>query len=175
MAKPRSPAGPRRRRKRTHAVNVHLRDHGTPEWRGCKNRVLHAGALLGRLHAGHLRPAESGANHGQYPIPCGINLSAVSSRWGQRLGRKRAVDENNNLCKTKILEILRFRGFLARREGFEPPAFWSVAIPNCYPFVSVGVCLYRKSAGSAFLGLIIVPVYVRSYPFIKSRLLINCC
>ena len=43
------------------------------------------------------------------------------------MGLKRATGENSNLCKTKILEILRFRGFLARREGFEPPAFWSVA------------------------------------------------
>ena len=53
-------------------------------------------------------------------------LSAVRSRWGQRLGQKRAAGENDNLCKAKILEIVRFRGFLARREGFEPPAFWSV-------------------------------------------------
>ena len=53
-------------------------------------------------------------------------LSAVRSRWGQRLGQKRAAGENGNLCKAKIPEILRFRGFLARREGFEPPAFWSV-------------------------------------------------
>ena len=96
-----------------------------------EDRVRSSG-ILGRLHVGHLRPryhrcpAESGTNHGQYPIPCGINLSAVSSRWGQRLGQKRAVNEDDNLCKTKILEILRFRGFLARREGFEPPAFWSV-------------------------------------------------
>ena len=28
--------------------------------------------------------------------------------------------------KAKVLEIRRFRGLLARREGFEPPAFWSV-------------------------------------------------
>ena len=54
-------------------------------------------------------------------------LSAIRSRWGQRLGQKKAESENNNLCKTKILEIVRFQGFLARREGFEPPAFWSVA------------------------------------------------
>ena len=53
-------------------------------------------------------------------------LSAIRSRWGQRLGQKRAASKNNNLRKTKILETLRFRGFLARREGFEPPAFWSV-------------------------------------------------
>ena len=28
--------------------------------------------------------------------------------------------------QTKRPEALRFRVFLARREGFEPPAFWSV-------------------------------------------------
>ena len=43
------------------------------------------------------------------------------------MGQKKATGENNNLYKTKIPEILRFRGLLARREGFEPPAFWSVA------------------------------------------------
>ena len=117
---------------RNYTVRAHLRHNGATEWRGCKNGVLHAGSLLRRLHAGHLRsrhyrcPAESSANHGQYPIPCGIDLSAVRSRWGQRLGQKKAVGEKDNLCKKKILEILRFRGFLARREGFEPPAFWSV-------------------------------------------------
>ena len=111
---------------------THIRHHGTSEWRRCKNGVLHAGSLLRRLYAGHLRsryhrrPAESSPNDGQYPIPCGINLSVVRSRWGQHLGQKRTAGENDNLCKTKIHEILRFRGFLARREGFEPPAFWSV-------------------------------------------------
>ena len=67
-------------------------------------------------------------------MPCGWLLCTyVRSRWGQRLGQKEVASENNNLCKTKILEIVRFRGFLARREGFEPPAFWSVG------------CLTRKS------------------------------
>ena len=95
--------------------------------------VLDAGPLLGGLHAGHLRPchhrrtAQGGANDGEHPIPCGIDLSASRSRWGQRLGQKKAVGENNNLCKTKRPETIRFRVFLARREGFEPPAFWSVA------------------------------------------------
>ncbi len=28
-------------------------------------------------------------------------LSAARSRWGQRLGQKKAVGENNNLCKQK--------------------------------------------------------------------------
>ncbi len=60
------------------------------------------------------------------PIANRLILSAIRSRWGQRLGQKVAISENNNLCKTKIPEILRFRGFLARREGFETPAFWSI-------------------------------------------------
>ena len=53
-------------------------------------------------------------------------LSAARSRWGQRLGQKKAAGENNNLCKQKDPKPLWFRVFLARREGFEPPAFWSV-------------------------------------------------
>ena len=28
-------------------------------------------------------------------------LSATRSRWGQRLGQKKAAGENNNLCKQK--------------------------------------------------------------------------
>ena len=51
----------------------------------------------------------------RYPLPL-----------GSAFGQETAVRENRNICKTKIPEILRFRGFLARREGFEPPAFWSV-------------------------------------------------
>ena len=53
-------------------------------------------------------------------------LSATRSRWGQRLGQEKAASENSNLRKAKVLEIRRFRGLLVRREGFEPPAFWSV-------------------------------------------------
>ena len=53
-------------------------------------------------------------------------LSAIRSRWGQRLGQEKATSENSNLRKAKVLEIRRFRGLLVRREGFEPPAFWSV-------------------------------------------------
>ena len=57
-------------------------------------------------------------------------LSAIHSRWGRRLGQKKAAGESNNLCKTKRPETVRFRVFLARREGFEPPAFWSVGCPK---------------------------------------------
>ena len=57
---------------------------------------------------------------------CGIILSAIRSRLGQRLGQKKAAHKKRNLRKAKVLEIRRFRGLLVRREGFEPPAFWSV-------------------------------------------------
>ena len=121
---------------RNYTVRAHLRDHGPAKRRGRENGVLDAGPLLGGIHAGHLRPrhhrraAQGSANNGKYPIRRCLILSAVRSRWGQRLGQKKATGENNNLYKTKIPEILRFRGLLARREGFEPPAFWSVGCPE---------------------------------------------
>ena len=59
-------------------------------------------------------------------ISCPFSWVQFSSRWGQRLGQKKATRPNNNLRKAKVLEIRRFRGLLVRREGFEPPAFWSV-------------------------------------------------
>ena len=74
----------------------HFRDDGAPKRRGCKNGVLHAGPLLGGFYAGHLRPryhrraAQGGANDGEHPLPCGIDLSAIRSRWGQRLGQEKS-------------------------------------------------------------------------------------
>ena len=75
----------------------YLRDDGPAKRRGRENRQQYARALLRGFHAGHLRPrhhrrpTQSGANNGQYPIPCGIDLSATRSRWGQRLGQKKAI------------------------------------------------------------------------------------
>ena len=81
----------------------HLRHHGPPKRRGCKNRLLHARPLLRRLHPGHLRPCyhrrptQSRPNHGQYPIRRSLILSAIRSRWGQCLGHEKATSENRNL------------------------------------------------------------------------------
>ena len=50
-----------------------------------------------------------------YPLPLGSAFGSEKSS-----GRKQ------QLMQTKRPEALRFRVFLARREGFEPPAFWSV-------------------------------------------------
>ena len=74
-----------------------------PERRGRENGVINARTLLGGLHAGHLRPrhhrraAQGGANDGEHPLPCGIDLSAIRSRWGQCLGQKKVVSEDDNL------------------------------------------------------------------------------
>ena len=55
-------------------------------------------------------------------------VSAIRSRLGQRLGQKKVASEISNLCRQKDPKPLRCNGFgVARREGFEPPAFWSVA------------------------------------------------
>ena len=82
---------------------THLRNHGPAKRRGRENGVLDAGSLLGGVHVGYLRPrhhrrpTESGANNGKYPIPCRLMLSATRSRWGQRLGQKKATPRNSNL------------------------------------------------------------------------------
>ena len=44
---------------------------------------------------------------------CGIILSAIRSRLGQRLGQKKAAHKKRNLRKAKVLEIRRFRGLLS--------------------------------------------------------------
>ena len=95
----------------------HLRDDGAAKRRGRENRVLHAGPLLGRLHAGHLcpchhrRPTQGCPDDGQYPLPCCLMLSATRSRWGQRLGQEKETSENSNYCKTKRPETYGFGSF----------------------------------------------------------------
>ena len=102
------------------------------ERRGCEDRVLDAWSLLRRLHVGHLRPCDhrrptqSGANNGQYPIPCCLMVSAIRFPLGSAFGSEKSSGRKQQLMQTKRPETVRFRVFLARREGFEPPAFWSV-------------------------------------------------
>ena len=38
-------------------------------------------------------------------------LSAIRSRWGQRLGQEKAAGENNNLCKQKSPKSYDFEDF----------------------------------------------------------------
>ena len=84
-------------------------------------------------------------------------LSATRSRWGQRLGQEKAASENSNLRKAKVLEIRRFRGLLVRREGFEPPAFWSVG------------CLKGKSESFRLRFVLFTTVRSADLPLFPSR------
>ena len=84
-------------------------------------------------------------------------LSATRSRWGQRLGQEKAASENSNLRKAKVLEIRRFRGLLVRREGFEPPAFWSVG------------CLTHKSESFRLRFVLFAAVRSADFSLFPSR------
>ena len=76
----------------------------------------------------------------RYPLP-----------FGSAFGSEKSGGRKQQLMQTKRPETVRFRVFLARREGFEPPAFWSVG------------CLPRKIA-SFLLGLVLFGA-VRSEKF----------
>ena len=60
--------------------------------------------------------------------------------------------------KAKVLEIRRFRGLLARREGFEPPAFWSVG------------CLTHKSESFRLRFVLFTAIRSVSFPLFPSGL-----
>ena len=89
-------------------------------------------------------------------ISCPFSWVQFSSRWGQRLGQEKAASENSNLRKAKVLEIRRFRGLLVRREGFEPPAFWSVG------------CLTHKSEPFRLRFVLFAAVRSVSFPLFPS-------
>ena len=91
-------------------------------------------------------------------ISCPFSWVQFSSRWGQRLGQKKATRPNSNLRKAKVLEIRRFRGLLVRREGFEPPAFWSVG------------CLKGKSESFRLRFVHFTAVRSADFPLFPSRL-----
>ena len=45
-------------------------------------------------------------------VACSLSmLSSIRSRWGQRLGQKKAAGENNNLCKQKDPKPYGFGSF----------------------------------------------------------------
>ena len=125
--------------------------------------VLDARSLLRGLHAGHLCPchhrrtAQGGANDGEHPLPCGIDLSTIRSRWGQRLGQKKAVGENNNLCKQKDPKPYGFGSFWHAVRDSNPPAFWSVG------------CLKHKSETFRLRFVLFTAVHSADFPLFPSR------
>ena len=81
----------------------------------------------------------------RYPLPLGSAFGSEKSS-----GRKQ------QLMQTKRPEALRFRVFLARREGFEPPAFWSVG------------CLTHKSGSFRLRFVLFATVRSADFPLFPS-------
>ena len=82
------------------------------------------------------------------PLPLGSAFGSEKSS-----GRKQ-----QQLMQTKRPETVRFRVFLARREGFEPPAFWSVG------------CLKHKSEPFRLRFVLFTAVHSADFPLFPSRL-----
>ena len=82
----------------------------------------------------------------RYPLPLGSAFGSEKSS-----GRKQ------QLMQTKRPEALRFRVFLARREGFEPPAFWSVG------------CLKHKSESFRLRFVLFTAARSADLPLFPSR------
>ena len=80
-----------------------------------------------------------------YPLPLGSAFGSEKSS-----GRKQ------QLMQTKRPETVRFRVFLARREGFEPPAFWSVG------------CLKGKSESFRLRFVLFTTIRSVSFPLFPS-------
>ena len=74
----------------------------------------------------HLGPCAYPSYWDMGQIPVSALWGIVYARWGQRSGQEKSSGRKQQLMQTKRPETVRFRVFLARREGFEPPAFWSV-------------------------------------------------
>ena len=116
--------------------------------------VPDAGPLLGRLHAGHLRPrhhrrpAQSRPDDGQYPLLCRLMLSAARSRWGQRLGQKKAAGESNNLCKQKDPKPYGFGSFWHAVRDSNPGLLVRRLSQAQIGAASAPICaFYRRSLG----------------------------
>ena len=82
---------------------------------------------------------------------------SLTADVGHGVGQEKAVSQNGNLRKAKVLEIRRFRGLLVRREGFEPPAFWSVG------------CLTHKSESFRLQFVLFTTVRSADFPLFPSN------
>ena len=76
---------------------------------------------------------------------------------GSAFGSEKSSGRKQQLMQTKRPEALRFRVFLARREGFEPPAFWSVG------------CLKHKSEPFPLRFVLFATVRSADLPLFPSR------
>ena len=76
---------------------------------------------------------------------------------GSAFGSEKSSIRKWQLMQTKRPETLRFQVFLARREGFEPPAFWSVG------------CLTHKSEPFRLRFVLFAAVRSADLPLFPSR------
>ena len=81
----------------------------------------------------------------RYPLP-----------FGSAFGSEKSNGRKQQLMQTKRPETLWFRVFLARREGFEPPAFWSVG------------CLKGKSESFRFRFVLFTTIRSADFPLFPS-------
>ena len=134
-----------------------------------KNPLRHAGPLQRRVHPGHLRPryrlyAEAGGERsGEFPLRYSPALTAPNSRMGHGLGQTGVAKSNYRKKRretSKTAETQRISAVLVRPEGFELPAFWSVAClrerNGCFPvrlvvsaqdFGTLKCCLFQCFRG----------------------------
>ena len=75
---------------------------------------------------------------------------------GSAFGSEKSSGRKQQLMQTKRPETLRFQVFLARREGFEPPAFWSVG------------CLKAKSESFRLRFVLFTTVRSADFPLFPS-------
>ena len=90
-------------------------------------------------------------------------VKVVAIRSVAKVDRHRSFGSKGSLremphMQTKRPETLRFLVFLARREGFEPPAFWSVG------------CLKHKSEPFRLRFVLFTTVRSADFPLFPSRL-----
>ena len=89
-------------------------------------------------------------------ISVSIFLGTVYVPLGSAFGSEKSNGRKQQLMQTKRPETLRFRVFLARREGFEPPAFWSVG------------CLKGKSESFRLRFVLFTTVRLADFPLLPS-------
>ena len=105
----------------------------------------------------HLGPCVYPSYWDMGQISVSIFLGTVYVPLGSAFGSEKSSGRKQQLMQTKRPEALRFRVFLARREGFEPPAFWSVG------------CLKGKSEPKRLRFVLFAAVRSADFPLFPSN------
>ncbi len=83
-------------------------------------------------------------------------LSATRSRWGQRLGQKKAAPKNGTYEKQKSSKSDDFEDFWYAVRDSNPPAFWSVG------------CLTHKSESFRLRFVLFTTIRSADFPLFPS-------